>query len=53
MTRRQRSAVEATIERLIALLDAADGDCDREPEIDFEHDGSEEEGAALIWSIAA
>lgn len=38
LSRRQRHRIEALIERLIATLDAADGDCDREPEPDEDDD---------------
>ena len=38
-----RAAMEATVESLIALLDACDGDENLEPEIDHEHDGREPE----------
>lgn len=40
-----RAAMEATVEALIGLLDAMDGDENLEPEIDYEHDGREPEEA--------
>ena len=38
-----RFAMEATVEALIGLLDALDGDPDLEREVDHEHDGREPE----------
>ena len=42
-----RAEIEAEIERLIGLLDTADGDCDLEPEHDFCLAG--DDGCAEIW----
>lgn len=49
LTPAQRRAIEDEIERLIALLDVADGDPDFEPEIDVAADDiGEREGDAFL-----
>lgn len=38
-----RSRMSDAVDRLLAALDALDGDTDLEPEVDHEHDGREPE----------
>ncbi|SDG19184.1 hypothetical protein SAMN04487974_101358 [Pelagibacterium luteolum] len=44
-----RAEIESEIERLIALLDAMDGDTDLEPDSDDEHEPDQWENPVSLW----
>lgn len=47
LTAKRRAAIEECIERLIAILDTLDPDCDLEPETDFCLAG--DDGCGAFW----